>query len=71
VRRLLVRLIVLAALLASAIAAGMAVAAGVSWPIAVFRAVLAFLIVALAGAGVGIIVMRTALRRYYEQRQAR
>jgi hypothetical protein len=54
---------VVAALASSAI--GIAVRA--PWPLVLFRALLAGSIVALAGAGVGLILMRTALRRYYEQ----
>lgn len=66
-RRLLVRLTVTSSVLAALLAAVIGLAIRAPWPLVLFRALLAFAIVALAGAGVGLILMRTALRRYYEQ----
>lgn len=65
-RRLLVRMTFVASLLAGLAAFSIGAASGVSLSVALFRAVLAIVIVALAGAGVGLVLMRTALRRYYE-----
>lgn len=56
-----------AALAAAAIVTAMDAATGAQWPVLVLRAGLAFGIVALAGWGVGYVLMRTALRRRYEQ----
>ena len=69
-RRLVVRMTLICSLMAAICAFSIGAATGVSTQVALFRAVLAFTIVALAGAGVGLIVMRTALRRYYEQGRA-
>jgi len=38
-----------------------------TWSIIFLRSALAMVIAILIGAGVGLILMRTALRRYYEQ----
>ena len=70
-RRLVVRLTLMASVLAGLAATALGVATNVQPHVLVFRALLAFSIVFLAGAGVGLIVMRTALRRYYEQGNAR
>jgi hypothetical protein len=65
-RRLLVRMTLVASLFAGVCAFSIGAATGVSTSVALFRAILATVIVALAGAGVGLVLMRTALRRYYE-----
>jgi len=67
-RRLVVRITAIGGLVAALLAAGTGVATGIAWPIVVLRAALALLIVVLMGAGIGLILMRTVLRRYYEQR---
>ena len=66
-RRLLVRMTLTVALLAALVAGGIGAASKLSWSVTLLRAFLAFGIVAVAGAGVGLVLMRTALRRYYEQ----
>ena len=66
-RRLLVRLTTIAALLAAVLAGGIAVLMRATWPIVFLRSAIATAIVVLVGAGVGLVLMRTALRRYYEQ----
>jgi branched-subunit amino acid ABC-type transport system permease component len=67
VRRLVIRLTLIASLLAGLAATVLGLATGTQPHVVMFRALLAFTIVLLAGAGVGLVVMRTALRRYYEQ----
>ena len=71
VRRLLTRLTLIASVLAGFAAAALGIASGVTPNVVLLRALIAFAIVLLAGAGVGLIVMRTALRRYYEQGRIR
>ena len=66
-RRLLVRMTVIAATLAALSAGAIGIATRLSWSVTILRASLAFGIVAVAGAGVGLVLMRTALRRYYER----
>lgn len=66
-RRLVVRMTLAAATLAALFAGSIGVASKLSWSVTILRALLAFGIVAVAGAGVGLVLMRTALRRYYEQ----
>jgi hypothetical protein len=65
-RRLVLRMTAVAALFAAVCAFSIGAATGVSTSVAIFRAILAAVIVALAGAGAGLVLMRTALRRYYE-----
>ena len=67
VRRLVIRLTLIASLLAGLAATALGIATGTQPHVVMFRALLAATIVLLAGAGVGLVVMRTALRRYYEQ----
>lgn len=67
VRRLVIRLTLIASVLAGLAATILGFATGTQPHVVMFRALLAFTIVLLAGAGVGLVVMRTALRRYYEQ----
>lgn len=69
-RRLLLRMTFVAALFAGVCAFSIGAATGVSLSVAIFRATLAAVIVALAGAGAGLVLMRTALRRYYESGRA-
>jgi hypothetical protein len=69
-RRLIVRLTAAASLLAAFLSAAIGVLTGISWPVVVLRSTLALLIVVLVGGGFGLILMRTALRRYYEERRA-
>jgi len=67
VRRLVIRLTLITSVLAGLAATILGIATGTQPHVVIFRALLAFTIVLLAGAGVGLVVMRTALRRYYEQ----
>jgi hypothetical protein len=67
VRRLVVRLTAYSTLAAALASSAIGIATRAPWSLVLFRALLAGSIVALAGAGVGLILMRTALRRYYEQ----
>jgi hypothetical protein len=71
VRRFLTRTTVLTSLLAGLFATGIGIATHVAWSIAVFRGLLAACFVALAGAGASLVLLRTALRRYYEQGRVR
>jgi len=71
VRRFLTRMTVLTSLLAGSLATGIGIATHISWPVAVFRGLLAASFVALAGAGASLVLLRTALRRYYEQGRIR
>jgi membrane protein DedA with SNARE-associated domain len=66
-RRLLVRLTAIAALLSAFVAGLIGILTGSTWSIIFLRSALAMAIVILVGAGVGLVLMRTALRRYYEQ----
>jgi len=56
-----------AALLASGIIAALDAVAGTPWPLLALRAGLAFGIVGAIGWCVGYVLLRTALRRHYEQ----
>ena len=66
-RRLLIRLTAITALCAGFIAGVIGILARCTWSIIFLRTALAMVIAILVGAGVGLILMRTALRRYYEQ----
>jgi hypothetical protein len=66
-RRLLVRLTAIAALLAAFVAGVIGILTRSTWSVIFLRSALAMVIVILIGAGVGLVLMRTALRRYYEQ----
>jgi len=70
-RRFLTRMTVLTSLLAGSLAVGIGIATHVAWQTAVFRGLLAAGFVALAGAGASLVLLRTALRRYYEQGRVR
>lgn len=65
-RELLQRVTVLSALLTGAVVAGINILSETPWPLALARAGLAVGIVILAGAVIGFVLMRTALRRRYE-----
>ncbi|HET7904727.1 MAG TPA: hypothetical protein VFM17_09205 [Candidatus Eisenbacteria bacterium] len=66
-RRFLVRLTLLSAAVAACLAAVIGVANRAPWPLVMTRAAIAFLIVTAIGVVASFILMRTALRRYYEQ----
>ncbi len=66
-RALIVRLTSITATAAGIVAAALTAAMGAPWHVVLVRGAIAFSIVALIGIGFGLILMRTALRRYYEQ----
>ncbi len=66
-RELIVKSIAITALGAAAVVTALDASTGAPWPVLVMRAGMAFGIVAMAGWGVGYVLMRTALRRHYEQ----
>ena len=66
-RRFLVRLTVVSASTASVIVSILGVMNRAPWPLVLTRASIAFLIVATVGFLASLILMRTALRRHYEQ----
>jgi len=68
-RRLIVRLTTIASLLAAFLSTVIGLVTGISWPVILLRATLALVIVVLVGGGFGLVLMRTALRRYYEERR--
>jgi len=70
VRDLIVRLTSITAVAAGLIAGALTAATQAPWPVILLRGSIAFAIVALIGIGFGLILMRTALRRYYEQHRA-
>jgi hypothetical protein len=67
VRRFLVRLTLVSATSAAVIAAIIGFTNRAPWPLVLTRASIAFLIVLAFGFLASLILMRTALRRYYEQ----
>ena len=69
-RGLLVRLTSVTAIAAGVVSGALTAATHASWPVVLLRGAIAFVIVALIGIGFGLILMRTALRRYYEQDRA-
>ena len=69
-RDLIVRLTSITAVAAGLIAGAVTAATQAPWPVILLRGSIAFSIVALIGIGFGLILMRTALRRYYEQHRA-
>jgi len=69
VRRFLVRLTLVSATSAAVIAALVGAANRAPWPLVLTRASIAFLIVLTFGFLASLILMRTALRRYYEHSQ--
>jgi len=66
-RRLLIRLTAITALFAAFIAGVIGILTRSTWSVIFLRSALAVAIVVLVGAGVGVVLMRTALRRYYER----
>ena len=66
-RRLLIRLTAIASLIAAFVAGVLGIITRSTWSIIFLRSALAMAIVVLVGAGVGLVLMRTALRRYYER----
>ena len=69
-RDLMVRLTAVTAIAAGVVAGALTAAVQAPWPVVLLRGSIAFVIVALIGVGFGLILMRTALRRYYEQHRA-
>jgi uncharacterized protein (DUF2236 family) len=67
VRRFLVRLTVVSSSAAAAIVSVLGVVNRAPWPLVLTRASIAFLIVAAVGFLASLVLMRTALRRLYEQ----
>jgi len=67
VRRFLVRLTLVSATSAAVIAALVGAVNRAPWPLVLTRASIAFLIVLAFGFLASLILMRTALRRYYER----
>jgi prepilin signal peptidase PulO-like enzyme (type II secretory pathway) len=67
VRRFLVRLTLVSSSVAAAIVSVLSFANRAPWPLVLTRASIAFLIVLAVGFLASLILMRTALRRYYEQ----
>jgi hypothetical protein len=67
VRRFLVRLTLASCSVAAAIVSVLGVVNRAPWPLVLTRASIAFLIVATVGILASFILMRTALRRYYEK----
>ena len=69
-RGLMVRLTAVTAIAAGVVAGSLTAATQAPWPVVLLRGSIAFIIVALIGIGFSLILMRTALRRYYEQHRA-
>jgi hypothetical protein len=67
VRRFLLRLTLVSSAAAAAIVSILGVLNRAPWPLVLTRASIAFLIVAAVGFLASLILMRTALRRHYEQ----
>jgi membrane protease YdiL (CAAX protease family) len=67
VRALIVRLTAITALAAGLLSGLVTAATHATWGIVALRSVVAFALVAAVGIGFGLILMRTALRRHYEQ----
>ena len=66
-RALVFKTTLILALLVALTVAALDLSAGTSWVLATARAALGFAIVSAAGWVVGLILMRTALRRWYEE----
>ena len=66
-RALIVRMTVIAATGAGLLSGFLTVAIHATWAVVALRAGIAFLLVAAVGIGFGLILMRTALRRHYEE----
>lgn len=70
-RRLLVRVTLVVSMLAAVFSLLLSAVTQTPWTLALARAGLAFAIVALIGTVTSLVLMRTALRRYYERRRSR
>lgn len=66
-RALLVRLTALTAVLAALLSGLVSAATHASWIVTILRSAIAFVLVAAVGIGFGLILMRTAFRRHYEE----
>ena len=69
-RVLIVRLTAIAAAAAGLLAGALTASTRAPWTLVTLRVTVAVLVVLAIGAATGLILMRTALRRYYEQDQA-
>jgi hypothetical protein len=67
VRALLVRLTAITAAAAALLSGLLSAAMHASWMVTLLRSAIAFVLVAAVGIGFGLILMRTALRRHYEE----
>jgi membrane protein DedA with SNARE-associated domain len=70
VRALIIRVTATAAVLAAFLAGLLTAATQAPWPLVALRAAVALILVSALGFLFGLILMRTALRRWYEQDQA-
>jgi ABC-type multidrug transport system permease subunit len=70
VRVLIIRVTTTAAVFAALLSALISAATQATWPVLVLRALIALILVSVLGFLFGLILMRTALRRWYEQDQA-
>ncbi len=68
-RALIVRLTVIAAAVAGFLAGVLTASTRAPWTLVAIRTTVAVLVVLAIGAGTGLILMRTALRRHYEKDQ--
>ncbi len=69
-RVLIIRVTTTAAVFAALLSALISAATQATWPVLVLRALIALILVSVLGFLFGLILMRTALRRWYEQDQA-
>ena len=69
-RALIIRVTTTAAVFAALLSALLSAATQAPWPVLVLRALIALVLVSVLGFLFGLILMRTALRRWYEQDQA-
>jgi len=70
VRALMIRVTTTAAVFAALLSALLSAASHTLWPVLVLRSLIALFLVSVLGFLFGLILMRTALRRWYEQDQA-
>lgn len=66
-RALIVRLTAVVATAAALLSGLLTAVTHAPWTLVVLRALVAFVLVAAVGIGFGLILMRTALRRHYEE----
>jgi len=69
VRALMVRVTTTAAVFAALLSGVLSAATQATWPVLILRSLLALVLVSALGYLFGLILMRTALRRWYEQDQ--